>query len=152
VSDAAAGCEFAIRSYDEGSRAQREGIVRRGSNPQRGDEIEVGIRYDGERLARVAFRGRGCAVCIASASMMTEVLTGRPRGDAANLSASFRDWFDPAGDAPPPPEPLPALAAVRDYPARRRRVLLAWEALNAILVEGSGSGGAPASAGRATTE
>ncbi|MGB7934839.1 MAG: aminotransferase class V-fold PLP-dependent enzyme [Gammaproteobacteria bacterium] len=102
--------------------------------------------------ARVAFRGRGCAICIASASMMTEVPTGRRRGDAEKLSASFRDWFDSAGNAPAPPEPLPALTAVRGYPARRRCVLLAWEALNAILAEGSGSGGVPASAGRATTE
>jgi nitrogen fixation NifU-like protein len=111
-------------------------VVRRGSNPQCGDEIELGVRYAGERLARVAFRGRGCAVCIASASMMAEVLSGRQLSDVQELSASFRGWFGAAGNAPDPPEPLPALAAVRDFPARRRCVLLAWDALDAILAEG----------------
>lgn len=125
-------------------------VVRRGSNPQCGDEVEVGIRYEGEHLARIAFRGRGCAICIASASMMTEVLTGKRRGDAEKLSASFRYWFDSPGNAPAPPEPLPALAAVRDYPARRRCVLLAWDALNATLAEGTVSHGA--SAARTSTE
>jgi nitrogen fixation NifU-like protein len=110
-------------------------VVRRGSNPQCGDEIEVGVRYAGECLARVAFRGRGCAVCIASASMMAEALSGRQLRDVRELYESFRAWFDEAGEAPVPPQPLPALAAVRGYPARRRCVLLAWDALNAILTE-----------------
>lgn len=44
----------------------------------------------------------------------------------------MRHWFEQGkGDAlAEPPEDLKALAAVREYPARRRCVLLSWEALN----------------------
>lgn len=110
-------------------------VVRRGSNPRCGDEVEIGVRFDGERLAKVAFKGRCCAICIASASMMTEVLTGRQRDDARRLCLEMTAWFSGADDGAVavPPEPLPALSAVRPYPARRRCVLLAWEALDGAL-------------------
>jgi nitrogen fixation NifU-like protein len=105
-------------------------ITRRGANPRCGDEIEVGIDADAGRLTRVRFRGRGCSVCIASASMMTEAVTGLDAVDARDLTGHMRGWFG-SGDAPPgePPPALAALTAVRAYPARRRCVLLPWEAL-----------------------
>ena len=105
--------------------------VHRGSNPRCGDELEVGVHLDGERLDTVRFHGRGCSVCIASASMMTEAVTGIGRAQALALSEAMRAWFAaPPGDSVPAlPEPLPALAAVQSHPARKRCVLLAWEAL-----------------------
>ena len=113
-------------------------VVHRGSNPRCGDEVEVGVRFDGEQLAKVAFKGRCCAICIASASMMSEVLTGRQRDEARRLCREMTAWFTGAddGSVPNPPQPLPALSAVRPYPARRRCVLLAWEALGAALASG----------------
>jgi nitrogen fixation NifU-like protein len=104
-------------------------VIRRGSNPRCGDEIEVGIDVEAGRLSRVRFRGRGCSVCIASASLMTEVVDGRGTGEARALADGMRAWF--GGEAAPeePPVGLEALAAVRAYPARRRCVLLSWEAL-----------------------
>ena len=105
-------------------------VVRRGSNPRCGDEIEVGIEVEAGRLSRVRFRGRGCSVCIASASMMTEAVTGCDAAEARALADSMRGWF--AGDVTEAVEPAPSLgplSAVRAYPARRRCVLLSWEAL-----------------------
>ena len=61
-------------------------VVRRGSNPRCGDEIEVGIEVEAGRLSRVRFRGRGCSVCIASASLMTEAVTGRDAAEAQALA------------------------------------------------------------------
>jgi nitrogen fixation NifU-like protein len=104
--------------------------VARGSNPRCGDEIEVGVDRDGERLSRVRFRGRGCSVCIASASMMTEAVSGQPASAARQLASEMRSWFEQKGDRlDDPPDSLEALSAVRAYPARRRCVLLSWEAL-----------------------
>lgn len=104
--------------------------VARGSNPRCGDEIEVGIDGDGERLTRVRFRGRGCSVCIASASMMTEAVSGQPVTIARELATEMKAWFEQKGDhIEEPPDSLEALSAVRAYPARRRCVLLSWEAL-----------------------
>lgn len=104
--------------------------VARGSNPRCGDEIEVGVDVDGDRLSRVRFRGRGCSVCIASASMMTEAVSGEPVTAARELANEMKQWFEPNGDRlSEPPQRLEALSAVRVYPARRRCVLLSWEAL-----------------------
>ena len=111
-------------------------VVRRGSNPRCGDDIEVGLFVQGDRLERVKFRGRGCSVCIASASLMTEAVRGRRREEARSLCERMQVWFgqkmDGADVAEPPPD-LEALAAVRDYPARSRCVLLSWQALSDAL-------------------
>jgi len=106
-------------------------VVRRGSNPRCGDEVEVGVYVDGDRIDQVRFRGRGCSVCIASASMMTEAVTGKEANEVRRLCASVKGWFDQASDDKPQPiaPELEALSAVRAYPARRRCVLLSWEAL-----------------------
>ncbi len=111
-------------------------LVRRGSNPRCGDDIEVGLFMQGDRLERVKFRGRGCSLCIASASLMTEAVRGHHRGEARSLCERIQLWFaqekDDADGAELPPD-LEALLAVRDYPARRRCVLLSWQALSDAL-------------------
>jgi nitrogen fixation NifU-like protein len=105
-------------------------VTRRGSNPRCGDEIEVGIDLDAGRLSRVRFRGRGCSVCIASASMMTEAVNGRIPIEARALAETMQGLFAPRDEAlAEPPQSLEALSVVRAYPARRRCVLLPWEAL-----------------------
>jgi nitrogen fixation NifU-like protein len=107
-------------------------IVRRGSNPKCGDEVEVGLYVQGSRIDKVRFRGRGCSVCIASASMMTEAVGGMATAEANRLCACMNTWLESAdgGTLESLPEELEALSAVRDYPARRRCVLLSWEALS----------------------
>lgn len=114
-------------------------VIRRASNPRCGDDLEVGVRIEDDRLVSVRFRGRGCSVCIASASMMTEVVAGENRVAAQGLLRTMQDWFS-SGDGsalPEPPGTLNALTAVRQYPARRRCVLLAWEALEDAISEDS---------------
>ena len=106
-------------------------VVRRGANPRCGDEIEVGLRAHEGRLQQVKFRGRGCSVCIASTSMMTEAVNGLSVPQARQLCSDIRDWFSGSDGAAlaEPPAGLDALSAVREYPARKRCVLLSWEAL-----------------------
>lgn len=109
-------------------------VVARGRNPRCGDDLEIGVDFDGESLARIRFRGRGCSICMASASMMTEAAVGRSRSEARGLMDLVFRWFgdDPAaGDEAP--ELLRPLTPMRDMPARRRCVLLAWEALGQVL-------------------
>jgi len=107
-------------------------VVRRGSNPRCGDEVEVGLYVDGGRIDQVRFRGRGCSVCIASASMMTEAVSGKEASEVRQLCASVQGWFGQASDnrSQPIPAELEPLSAVRAYPARRRCVLLSWDALS----------------------
>lgn len=107
-------------------------VIRRGSNPRCGDDIEVGIKYDGDRLEQVRFRGRGCSICIASASMMTDAVQGKSREEASQLYQKMKQWFEEEM-ATEPLESLRPLAAVRSHSARRRCVLLSWEALEDAL-------------------
>lgn len=106
-------------------------IVRRGSNPRCGDEIEVGLNFDNDILNKVMFRGRGCSVCLASASMMTEVVQGKSKVAAHQLVEGMRSWI--GGEGEQPDESLQALDAVRNHTARKRCVLLVWEALDDAL-------------------
>lgn len=106
-------------------------VVRRGSNPRCGDDIDVGVNFADDKLEQVQFRGRGCSVCLASASMMTEAVTGKSKQDAHQLAAAMQAWFCADGELPA--ESLQALQAVRGSSARKRCVLLAWEALDDAL-------------------
>jgi nitrogen fixation NifU-like protein len=115
---------------NKGDLAEAE-VVRRGSNPRCGDEIEVGVNFDNDKLDKVMFRGRGCSVCLASASMMTEAASGKSKVDAHQLVEGMRAWFNDEGTKPA--ESLEALDAVRGHSARKRCVLLAWEALDDAL-------------------
>ena len=59
--------------------------VAEGHNPLCGDRVKIYLKVDADdRIADVGFEGRGCAISIASASLMTEMLKGRTVGaDAA---------------------------------------------------------------------
>ena len=106
-------------------------IVRRGSNPRCGDEIEIGLYLQGRVLRAIKFRGRGCSVCIASTSMMTDSVSGQDAETARDMCNHMRRWFTQSegNNLAAPPSDLQALSAVRAYPARRRCVMLAWDAL-----------------------
>ena len=115
--------------------------VERGANPRCGDEVEIGIFLGHEKIEAIQFRGRGCAICIASASMMTEAIRGLSSDAARQLYQQMRDWFgavETTADVTLPRD-LQALAAVRDHPARQKCVMLSWEAL-AEALDKAGSG------------
>ena len=105
----------------------------RGSNPRCGDEVELGLYLEEGDLSQLRFRGRGCAICMASASLLTETATG-PIADAVALCEAMHDWFADAdtGLSAPRPE-LAALGPVRAHPARHRCVMLSWDALRQAL-------------------
>lgn len=111
-------------------------VIHRGNNPRCGDEIEVGLFQHGETLDLVKFRGRGCSICIASASIMSEVVTGKKKEEAQLLCEKMQVWFGQGSslEVKEPLHTLEALSSVRDFPARRRCVLIAWEALSNALV------------------
>jgi len=105
-------------------------MVRRGSNPRCGDEIDVGISCADKVLKSVRFRGRGCSICLASASIMSECATGMGIQQARQLIVKMQQWFSDSHDDSPPSEQVAALGSLRQHPARKKCVLLAWMALN----------------------
>ena len=107
--------------------------VKRGSNPRCGDDIEVGIMAKNEVLESVRFRGRGCSICLASASIMSECTIGLTIRQARQLVQQMLDWFGDTISEAPSNTTLAALGAVRQHPARKKCVLLAWIALDETL-------------------
>jgi nitrogen fixation NifU-like protein len=123
-------------------RGSVEGMaaVGRGAIPLCGDEIEVGIRHgDGARLS-ISFRGRGCALCIASASMMAETLTDGGRDRADRFSRAFVDWMlegaTPTALELGAPELVETFRAVRAAGNRAHCAALPWMALRDALSQG----------------
>ena len=112
-----------------------------GNNPLCGDSLQVYIALDGERLRALSFEGHGCAISVASASMMTDMLAGRARGDAIATIERVRAML--AGDSGEELEasisdaPVAALAAVRRYPSRVKCAALAWQAVHGALADGT---------------
>ncbi|WHZ12069.1 MAG: Putative iron-sulfur cluster assembly scaffold protein for SUF system, SufE2 [Burkholderiaceae bacterium] len=108
----------------------------RGRNPQCGDDIDVQLQVDHDRIADIRFHGQGCAICIASASMMTEAVRGGSVAAARELQRRFRSVLtgQQEGDAAGLGK-LVSLTAVRRYPSRIKCALLGWHALAHALGE-----------------
>lgn len=106
--------------------------VGRAAIPMCGDDIEVSVREAGTGRLAVRFRGRGCAVCIASASIMAEIVNGLDRRQAAEIGRAFTGWMLDGIDAAPlmtaAPELVETFAAVRAAGGRARCAALAWSA------------------------
>jgi nitrogen fixation NifU-like protein len=62
-----------------------------GHNPMCGDQLSVYLSLDTDGVIKdAAFEGHGCAISLASASLMTELLRGRSAGDALRLQVAFQ--------------------------------------------------------------
>lgn len=113
----------------------------RGRNPSCGDDIRVQLQMDGDTLRDIRFTGQGCAICIASTSMMAEALHGRDRQAAEDLQRRFRAVLTEGAD---PDEAglgkLVSLAGVGRYPSRIKCALLGWHALMHALQQPAGGG------------
>jgi nitrogen fixation NifU-like protein len=102
----------------------------RGHNPQCGDDVDVQLRLEDGRIAEIAFHGQGCAICIASASMMTQAVLGRDIEAARALQQRFRAVL--TGQVEPEGAQLGklvSLAGVSRYPSRIKCALLGWHAM-----------------------
>jgi nitrogen fixation NifU-like protein len=85
-------------------------------------------------LQELKFEGNGCAISVASASMMTEAVRGKSRTEVAQLFDHVHAALTQA-DAPADPAlgKLAALSGVREFPARVKCASLCWHTLNAAL-------------------
>lgn len=102
----------------------------RGHNPQCGDDLQVELDVHARHVRDLRFSGQGCAICIASASMMGEAVVGLEVEAARALQQRFRAVL--TGELEPDGAglgKLDSLAGVRAYPARIKCALLGWHAL-----------------------
>lgn len=98
-------------------------------NPSCGDEIRLQLIVEDGVVKDVRFRGSGCSISMASASMMTDAIKGKSIPEALHLSQSFRGMMK--GEPADPDElgELEALQGVSKFPARIKCATLAWQAL-----------------------
>jgi len=106
-----------------------------GHNPLCGDRIDVALHLDGDRIDAIGFEGESCAICKASASMMTVAVKGKPRAEAETLIREFREMA--TGKIGPDGlvhlARLSVFAGVRDLPTRVKCAILPWHTLSAAL-------------------
>ncbi len=108
-----------------------------GFNPLCGDKVKIDLVVDPDsRIADVAFDGKGCAISVASASLMSEMLKGRTVEEAVQLMAGFLELVKggstqelSADDL----ENLEVMAGVSAFPMRVKCATLAWHAMKSAL-------------------
>jgi len=107
-----------------------------GNNPLCGDVLRVYVQFEDDRVKDVAFKGSGCAISKASASMMTQVVKGKTKEEAEKMFDEFHRMVLGELDEEREENSLGKLkifAGVREFPARVKCASLSWHTLNAAL-------------------
>jgi nitrogen fixation protein NifU and related proteins len=107
-----------------------------GNNPLCGDALRVYVDLDGDVVKDVAFKGSGCAISKASASMMTQTVKGKTRDEAEAIFDEFHRMVTGGLDIENEENHLGKLkifAGVLEFPARVKCASLSWHTLNAAL-------------------
>lgn len=117
-------------------RALETGRKAEGANPLCGDRLTVYLRIENGTIEEATFQGFGCAIAMASASLMTGSVKGMTVTDALALFERFRRMITaPAGAPVEDLGDLSVLVGVRQFPVRVKCATLPWEALRAAAAE-----------------
>jgi nitrogen fixation NifU-like protein len=123
-------------------RPDHPSCLAHGHNPMCGDTLTVFLNLDADRtITDAAFVGKGCAISMASASLMTEVIRGKSAAAADELFEAFHRMCtedgaalsDLAGIDADEAERLEVLSGVRQFPVRVKCATLAWHAMHGAL-------------------
>ena len=106
-----------------------------GHNPLCGDHIEVALNLGGECIDSIAFQGESCAICKASASMMTVAVKGKSRAEAETLFREFTAMSTGKLDLGSDHHigRLVVFAGIADLPVRVKCAILPWHTLHSAL-------------------
>jgi nitrogen fixation NifU-like protein len=112
-----------------------------GHNPLCGDRVHLFLKLNPDGVVEdVAFDGKGCAISIASASMMTDLILGKEVGEARTLAEAF--YHLAKGDtaqsnvAAEDMERLEVMSGVSQFPMRVKCATLAWHTFENALEQG----------------
>ncbi len=107
-----------------------------GNNPLCGDALRVYVEMEDEKVKDVAFKGSGCAISKASASMMTQAVKGKSKPEAEKMFEEFQKMVTGELNAEEDENSLGRLkifAGVLEFPARVKCASLSWHTLHAAL-------------------
>ena len=124
------------RNFGELEDADR---VVEGVNPLCGDRMTLYVKLNGDTVQDIRFKGTGCAISVASSSLMTERVKGASLKDNLDLFEKIHDMltaaeFDDSAQAQEL-DKLAALSGVREYPTRVKCASLPWHALKSALTD-----------------
>jgi nitrogen fixation protein NifU and related proteins len=100
-------------------------------NPTCGDEVTLRVHVADGRVADVSYDALGCSISQASASVMTDLVIGKPVDEAMAIHEEFLNLMQGKGQVEPDEEVLEdgiAFAGVARFPARIKCALLSWMA------------------------
>ncbi len=111
-----------------------------GDNPSCGDEIDLSVKFAADGAVEdVKFKGLGCAISQASASLMTMKLKGKSETEAREMLRAFHDLVtSEVADPPRMLGDLRLLAGVRKFPQRVKCAMLGWRAFEQALEQKAG--------------
>ena len=127
--------EHSMNSYNK-KKLESCDFCEKGHNPNCGDEIELQIKLDGDKIADMAFTGHGCAISQSSTSIMIDVLKGKTIEEAKKIIETFINMIK---REPQTEEDLKKLDEaitfknIANMPARVKCALLAWHTLEDLL-------------------
>lgn len=105
-------------------------VVAEGYNPVCGDEVEMTLKFDGDRLTGIGLVGRGCSISQASGSMMTDLVLEKDVGEIRRLTEAFKRMLtDPEAPVPDELGDLEALQGVGKFAVRVKCATLPWHTL-----------------------
>jgi nitrogen fixation NifU-like protein len=113
--------------------------MEQGYNPLCGDKVSICLLMDkdsfgADRLARCTYEGEGCSICMASASIMSEMIQGKSVSELFSLIEGFREKMQGSDSVTVLPsedsgEDITALYGVKRFPVRIKCALLPWTTL-----------------------
>jgi nitrogen fixation NifU-like protein len=103
-----------------------------GDNPLCGDKIAITVKMKGDTVEDLRWKGAGCAISTASASLMSEAVKGKTKADFAALFEKFHAMVTGQGPSDGL-DKLEVFSGVSEFPVRVKCASLAWHTLNAAL-------------------
>lgn len=108
-----------------------------GHNPSCGDQLQLQLKLSGELIEEARFTAQGCAISVASASLMTSALRGRTVAEAQEIARAFTGMIR-TGEADDALGDLLALRGVHTLHTRVKCATLPWQTLEVALGPAAG--------------
>lgn len=127
--------EHSMNSYNK-KKLQSCDFCEKGHNPNCGDEIELQVKLDGDKIADMAFTGHGCAISQSSTSIMIDVLKGKTIEEAKKIIETFINMIKREPQSEEDLKKLDEAIAfknIANMPARVKCALLAWHTMEDLL-------------------
>ncbi|MHA1107727.1 MAG: Fe-S cluster assembly sulfur transfer protein SufU [Alphaproteobacteria bacterium] len=118
------------RNFGAPEQANREA---KGNNPLCGDRVTIYLQIDGDVIESAGFDARGCAISLASASMMTEMVKGKTVAEARAIFDRFHRLVTSGEGGGEGLDEIEALSGVREFPTRIKCATLPWHAMSAAI-------------------